>query len=39
MLSQQNLQVPSKTAILFQFDRSKKQKLAKYYDYSPVRQI
>ena len=28
-----------KAAILFQFDRSKKQKLAKYYDYSPARQI
>ena len=26
-----------KAAILFQFDRSKKQKLAKYYDYSPSR--
>ena len=28
-----------KAAILFQFDHSKKQKLAKYYDYSPARQI
>ena len=40
MLSQQNLQVPSRRPFCFNLSIApKKQKLAKYYDYSPARQI
>ena len=40
MLSQQNLQVPSMWPFCFNLIASKKnKKLAKYYDYSPARQI